>query len=116
MPKFAVTFGTKYNHEAHPTLGLVCTDGYITIVADSYEEARETANSIFGDAFAFMYDEEHWPEKRISPMGELLEISGEEIFIHPWDFSAMMLNKRAELRMKRFNELLESDTQGLLDD
>lgn len=116
MPKFAVTFGTKYNHEAHPTLGLVCPDGYITILADSYEEARETVNGILGDAFAFMYDEEHWPEERFVPMGELLEFSSDEIFVDAWEFSARMIRKRLAYRTERFNKLLESDTQGLLDD
>ena len=72
-----VTFGVQYRHEEHP-LGMH-PDGYAVIEAPDEETARKIAIAIFGTAWAFMYDREHFiddgtRDKWHTEKGEMLRI------------------------------------------
>lgn len=54
--KFAITFGSRYNHEEHPS-GLPITGNSYLVVEEADEmSARRAVKSLLGDAWAFMYD------------------------------------------------------------
>lgn len=73
MNKYYMTFGTQYAHEAHP-LG-IHPDGYVTIEAADYGQAREKAFELTGGKFAFIYEDE--PEARYFPLGSLMYVVAE---------------------------------------
>lgn len=73
MPKFNVTFGLKYSREPHPKLGIIHPNGYVSIIAEDEESAREEIFRLIGESWGFMY-----PEGKITPalypLGELFSI------------------------------------------
>lgn len=71
MQEYYVTFGVQYgtgpNKVRHP-LGMT-GNGYAVIEAEDYERALDAASEIFGEKFAFLYDEK--PDQPYVPDGEL---------------------------------------------
>lgn len=78
VKEFFITFGVQYKaepdpnypEEAHP-LGMH-GNGYAVIEAPDSEIARHIAFAVFGNQWAFFYDEA--PEERFAPAGELLRL------------------------------------------
>lgn len=73
MYEYYVTFGSQYAYQPHPTLDWVNPNGYLTIVADSYNEAREYAFALTDGIFAFIYASPL--ESRHFPLGELKRLT-----------------------------------------
>jgi hypothetical protein len=76
MKNFYVTFGQQYRHEEHPcndNMFKIHPDKWVRIVADSIGQARNAAFEMFGDKWAFIYDEKEF-KKDYFPDGELLSI------------------------------------------
>lgn len=65
------TFGQKYAQESHPRYERAHPSGWVRIVAESYEAARNYAiTELFGTYFATQYTEKGWrPE--FFPGGEI---------------------------------------------
>lgn len=78
MQNFYMTFGVQYNHEPHPTWDGATGQGWVKVVAENYDDARSMVETRFGQAWSFLYPEEHFTEKSRSyyPMGEILSIGG----------------------------------------
>lgn len=66
MPEYRITFGQRERHEEHPTFPAAHPDGYVTIVAEDYDAARNIAIRHLGRRFAFQYEQpaegwaNHW--------------------------------------------------------
>ncbi|MBG6083272.1 hypothetical protein [Zhihengliuella flava] len=72
--EYIVTFGQKYRRLTHPADSRISPDVYITIIADSIQEAYEAAFRQFGQAFAFVHKRTAFRESelaRLHPGGEL---------------------------------------------
>ncbi len=70
MKNFYFTFGQRYRDDPHPTYDKANPNGWVRVVADSYENARKFGYELFGEHFATMYDESRWmPE--FFPGGEI---------------------------------------------
>lgn len=67
---FYFTFGQKYSYEQHPTYEKATPNGWVRIVADSYEKARDKAFDLFGEHFSMQYTEQTW-DPRFFPAGEI---------------------------------------------
>jgi hypothetical protein len=68
---FYVTFGTQYpDRVIHPTYARAHRDGWVRIVADSYEQARMKAFDMFGQHFATIRTDYDWKPEYF-PMGEI---------------------------------------------
>lgn len=69
MPTFYFTFGYKYHHEPHPS-GRKCNpDGYIAVVAEDSDSARDKMFAAYGKYWAMMYDTK--PDLNTFPYGEI---------------------------------------------
>lgn len=84
MKNFYFTFGQKCTHETHPNYPKAHPNGWVTIVADSYEAAREKSKDIFGLKggllqFAFQYDDSDF-KPQYFPIGEIerFEVTAKE--------------------------------------
>lgn len=60
MPKYYLTFGTKYAEEQHPYFHNAHPDGWVEIESQSEMEARVEAYDLFEDKWAFIYDEKNF--------------------------------------------------------
>lgn len=73
MKEFRFTFGQRYRREVHPCLAEAHPDGWMTVEAEDYDQAREIAVSELGADWAFQYeepfDEQEWA--RLYPLGEI---------------------------------------------
>jgi hypothetical protein len=67
-----LTFGVQYAREPHPAGDWITPDGWVTIVAPSYEEARRVVVGLFGQAWSDLYGIEFGHD--YFPRGELLRI------------------------------------------
>lgn len=58
MSVFYVTFGSMYAHEPHPVLGdrPQLPDGWLTVTADSLDDAREKVFGMIGTAWCHVYE------------------------------------------------------------
>lgn len=72
MSQYRLTVGQKYRTEKHPQ-GLH-PDGWVTINADTYDEARQKAFQNFDLSWAFIYSVDELDDKMF-PRGELMVIS-----------------------------------------
>lgn len=61
MPKYYLTVGQKYSYEEHP--GGLHPDYYYSFDAESEEAAHKHIVSLFGEKWAFLYN-----ERNIKPM------------------------------------------------
>lgn len=79
MKRYYLTFGSRYKHEEHPVLGYFpdLADGYITIEAEDYTQAREKVFEVIGQSWAFLYNIK--PDSYFFPLGEIGRISENEI-------------------------------------
>ena len=66
---FYLTFGQQYRREEHPSGHSVHPDGYVEIIANNLEAAREKAFATFGPDWFTVYltipSLEHFPRGRI---------------------------------------------------
>lgn len=68
MAEYRITFGQQYAIDPHPTFPAAHPNGYVTILAESYDEARDIAIRHLGRRFAFQYEQppegwtNHWTE------------------------------------------------------
>lgn len=75
MKRYYLTFGQKYRQNLHPLAvnGIYPhPDGWVTIEADTYDEAKEIAYVTFGVHWSFIYTLE--PDVGMFPRGELTVI------------------------------------------
>lgn len=68
LKEFLVTFGQKYHREPHPKVKYADPDGWLSIMAYDYDQAREMAFQELGPSWSFIYergvnklDESHFP-------------------------------------------------------
>jgi len=78
MKNYFVTFGLKYAREAHPKLGIVDPNGYVKIVAESEDRARQIAHEYMGQYFASIYPEDHF-NHHYHPLGQMLTIHQDQL-------------------------------------
>ncbi len=69
MSNFYITFGQKYRSMTHPSFPKAHPDGFLVIVAPTYEEAREYAFRRLGDRWSMIY--ELRPNSLFFPLQEL---------------------------------------------
>lgn len=75
MSEFRVTFGQRYSREKHPTLPAATPDGWLTIIAPSYEAARVALIEAHGTRWSNLYPaEERNDDPRYYPRGEIARI------------------------------------------
>lgn len=55
MEKFAVTFGSRYNHEPHPVDPRITGKSFIVVEAYDETHARERIYALLGERWAFLY-------------------------------------------------------------
>lgn len=67
---FYFTFGQKYAHDPHPTYAHANPNGWVRIVADSYQVARRHAFELFGEHFSMQYMDANWKPEYF-PAGEI---------------------------------------------
>ena len=71
-PVIRFTFGGKYRHEDHPTLGPVDPNGWLEVWGLDHERAHALMMGLTADPttgvglFATSYDEDHWDESHHS--------------------------------------------------
>jgi hypothetical protein len=70
MAEFYVTFGAQYPREPHPAFPEAHHDGWVTIVADNYLDARDIAFRELRRHWAFIYTPGELNESWF-PLGEL---------------------------------------------
>jgi hypothetical protein len=70
---FFFTFGQRYKRTAHPQGGH--PDGWFTIEAGSWDEARAAMVGLCGTSWANCYDETNPPDLKTFPRGELRRIA-----------------------------------------
>lgn len=68
--EFYLTFGQRWRTEQHPTYDRATPDGWVTIVARDFEEAREGGFLRFGENFAMIYAKADFQPDEF-PLGEL---------------------------------------------
>lgn len=73
MPKFNVTFGVKHSREAHPVLGFIHPNGYVSIIAEDYTSARDEVVKQLGTSWGFIYPEGDLTPS-LYPLGEIFAI------------------------------------------
>lgn len=58
--RFRITFGQQYRHTAHPVLGYMpkLPDGWVTVDGADENDARNVANALIGQAWAFIYPDD----------------------------------------------------------
>jgi hypothetical protein len=65
------TFGQQYDGTNHPLYPKAHRDGWVTIVAENHQIAREKGWELFGSQFSTSYENDsHW-EPHWFPMGEI---------------------------------------------
>jgi len=76
MPEYRVTFGQQYPREDHPRLPQIAHhDGWLTIIADTYDDARDLTLRLCGQHWSMLYDStEHAGMDLLYPLGELLRV------------------------------------------
>ena len=77
MSKFCVTFGQRFRREEHPFDKSIHPDGWVSIDANSLDEAIERANLIFKSDWSNVYPEEEINRKYFSA-GELMYLQSEQ--------------------------------------
>lgn len=77
VSEFYVTFGGKYAREAHPRLSVAHPDGWVTIEADDYEQARAATVALLGTAWCWLHDTPRDPEW--FPAGELARFDATKV-------------------------------------
>ena len=76
------TFGTKYAHEDHPTMGFAHPDGWLTVTSPTHEEARALLARVTTPwnevvpHYAFSYDSLSEMTPRLYPRGQLAHVEG----------------------------------------
>lgn len=71
--EYRVTFGQQYRSNRHPKVDYAHPDGWLTVMADNRQEAREKTFFELGAAWSFIYEVgEFSPE--YYPKGELHRI------------------------------------------
>ena len=68
MKDFFITFGQRYRREIHPHGGH--PDGWVRVLAETYEQAQEKAMAKFGPLWANLYEADDF-DKSFHPKGEL---------------------------------------------
>lgn len=66
-----VSFGVQHPREPHPTYSKADGNGYITILADNYDQARDFAYNLLGTKWALLYEPGSPMEARYWPLGEI---------------------------------------------
>lgn len=69
---FFLTFGLRYRREGHPTFEAAHPDGYVTVWAYTYEEARRIVAERIGSRFCGLYEAEHF-DPSFYPLGSIEE-------------------------------------------
>lgn len=59
MTTYVLTFGQKYNHDPHPACAKIDGKSFVRIEAEDEIAAREHANALLQNQWAFMYE---WDE------------------------------------------------------
>lgn len=75
MPQFYMTVGQKYARERHPHD--LDPDGWVLIIAETLDEAREKAFDTYGNDWSMVYEEEDF-DSMFYPMG-CLAVIGKEV-------------------------------------
>lgn len=72
MAEYFVTFGSQYTprNERHPNYDKAHRDGWVTIVADSYDQARDEVVRRLGVRWSMLYGADGF-EPEYFPLGEL---------------------------------------------
>lgn len=76
LQEFRFTFGLKYRTEPHPTGFPADPDGWVSVIAYSWNAARAIAFRHLGDAWAFQYVGPDWEKNGFPhsyPKGELAQ-------------------------------------------
>lgn len=71
--EFYVTFGQKYRRQQHPQAinnSYPHPDGYLTVIAGNYDEARAAVYQVLGILWAFLYSQGTF-DRSLYPLGEL---------------------------------------------
>jgi hypothetical protein len=66
---FYVTFGQRYRREPHPSGHLIHPDSYVKVEARGWREAEARVLEVFGQHYAFLYDEAGF-KPELFPRGE----------------------------------------------
>ena len=56
LQEFRLTFGIRYAHEEHPLFPKAHPDGYVAVLAPTYEAARSLVITRVGHQWAFLYE------------------------------------------------------------
>lgn len=75
VEEFFVTFGSQYPREPHPTWELAHTDGWVRVVAPSYDLARAAVVAWLGRAWSNIYDDAADLGPEWFPRGELAVVT-----------------------------------------
>lgn len=68
---FRITFGQRYRTETHPAGEWIHPDGYVIIVADDEQIARDKADAVFGkEGWSMIYDDLDVLKGRFNPKNE----------------------------------------------
>lgn len=72
MNEYFVTFGSQYNpkQERHPYLDVAHRDGWVTVVAETYDQARAEVERRLGTRWSMLYGADGF-EPDYFPLGEL---------------------------------------------
>jgi hypothetical protein len=75
LKEFLVTFGQKYRREPHPKVKYADPDGWLSIMAYDYDQAREMAFQELGPSWSFIYERGvHKLNEGHFPLGQLHQI------------------------------------------
>ncbi len=80
VSEYRLTFGQKFRTETHDRFGAAHPDGWVTILARDYDQARLIAVEALGTAWSGLYPAGEVDES-LFPLGELLRLNGMESFI-----------------------------------
>ncbi|MGH3477528.1 MAG: hypothetical protein ACRDQD_11875 [Nocardioidaceae bacterium] len=80
---FYLTFGSQYGtREAHPRFHKAHADGWVTVIADDYAQAREYVTALFGRQWSDLYTARTFLPGYF-PLGELLLVMAPPREDHP---------------------------------
>jgi len=75
LKEFLVTFGQQYSREPHPKVRYAHPNGWLSIMAYTYEQAREMAFQELGPAWCFIYERGvDQLSESLFPMGQLHQV------------------------------------------
>lgn len=74
LHNYYVTFGVKYQHEKHPHWAGAHPDGWLEVIAEDYDTARDLVARYVGNVFAFMYEADRF-ERKWHPLGRLATLT-----------------------------------------